>query len=96
MTTISLSSQELAAQKKKLHPDWKVIEGHHIEREFLFPDFQAALDFTNAVGKIAEEHDHHPDILLSYGKVKIQSWTHTAKGITHQDIDLARLCDQLV
>lgn len=43
--------------------DWKMIE-NKLEKSFEFEDFVSALDFTNKVGKLAEEQSHHPDILI--------------------------------
>src|SRR6202007_3389233 len=51
--------------------DWQVVDDHHLEREFKFKDFAEALAFTNKVGAIAEQHNHHPDILLGWGRVKV-------------------------
>jgi 4a-hydroxytetrahydrobiopterin dehydratase len=47
---------------------------------FTFPDFAMALDFTNQVGPLAEAEDHHPEILLTWGKVSVRVWTHTVGG----------------
>src|SRR5438093_2713925 len=56
--------------------NWHVINNHHIEREFKFPDFKRALDFTNKVGAIAEEQGHHPDLYLTCRKVDVKLMTH--------------------
>lgn len=74
---------------------WHVVDGHHLEREFTFPDFRSALAFTNRVGALAEAANHHPDIYLSWGKVRITLWTHTANGVTQKDHDLAKQIDAL-
>ncbi len=76
-------------------PNWRVVDEHHIVRSFTFPDFQKALDFVNRVGAIAEEQGHHPDILLTWGKVEITIWTHKVKGLTESDFILAAKIDQL-
>jgi len=76
-------------------PNWRVVDEHHIVRTFSFPDFQKALDFVNRVGAIAEEQGHHPDILLTWGKVEITTWTHSVKGLTESDFILAAKIDQL-
>jgi 4a-hydroxytetrahydrobiopterin dehydratase len=68
---------------------WSIVEDHHLEKTFTFPDFAAALAFTNEVGALAEEADHHPDIYLSWGKVRLTLWTHTANGLTEKDFALA-------
>jgi len=53
-------------------------------------DFAAALDFTNRVGELAERYNHHPEIVLEYGKVTVKWWTHTAGGVAANDCLLAR------
>jgi len=76
-------------------PNWKVVDEHHITRAFTFPDFQKALEFVNRVGAIAEEQGHHPDILLTWGKVEITIWTHKVQGLTESDFILAAKIDRL-
>ncbi len=70
-------------------PGWRIVEDHHLEKEFTFPDFAQALAFVNRVGAVAEEVGHHPDIYLGWGKVRVQIWTHTVNGLTGKDFDLA-------
>ena len=61
-----------------------------LSREFSFKDFKKALDFTNKIAKIAEELNHHPDILIhNYNKVTITSYTHTNNKVTEKDYQLA-------
>lgn len=74
---------------------WKIADNHHLEREFKFPDFAKALTFTNAVGAIAEEQQHHPDIFLSWGKVRVTTWTHDTGGITGKDYALVAKIDRI-
>jgi 4a-hydroxytetrahydrobiopterin dehydratase len=76
-------------------PDWKVVNEHHLQREFRFPDFKQALDFVNRVGSIAEEEGHHPAILLAWGKVQITLWTHKIDGLTESDFIMAAKIDRL-
>ena len=75
--------------------DWTVVDGHHIERVFGFPNFQKALDFTNQVGALAEAEGHHPDIYLAWGKVGVKIWTHKINGLTESDFVLAAKIDGL-
>ena len=76
-------------------PDWSVVRNHHVEREFEFPDFRRALSFTNAVGELAEEQGHHPDIYLAWGRVRVSIWTHKIDGLTESDFILAAKIDGL-
>jgi len=78
--------QKLATQ---LDNQWQVVQEHHLEKEFKFKDFRGALDFTNRVGELAEEQNHHPDIYLAWGKVKITLWTHKIDGLTESDFVMA-------
>lgn len=88
-----LKGEHLQALYQQLGNGWKVVDDHHLEKEFTFKNFREALAFTNKVGAIAEEQGHHPDIFLSYGKVKIQLWTHKINGLTESDFILAAKCD---
>jgi 4a-hydroxytetrahydrobiopterin dehydratase len=90
-----LQGEEIRKLSKELSPQWHVSQEHHLEREFTFDDFRQALDFVNEVGELAEEQGHHPDIYLSYGKVKIQLWTHKIDGLHENDFILAAKIDAL-
>ncbi len=74
---------------------WSVIDEHHLSRTFKFPDFAQALNFVNRVGGIAEQEDHHPDIYLAWGKVRIDIWTHKIDGLTESDFILAAKIDAI-
>lgn len=76
--------------------EWRVVDRHHLEREFRFRNFAEALAFTNKIGALAEEQNHHPDIALSWGKVLVTTWTHDARGITAKDFKLAGAIDRLL
>jgi 4a-hydroxytetrahydrobiopterin dehydratase len=76
-------------------PNWEVVNEHHLRRSFKFPDFQKALDFVNRAGAIAEELGHHPEILLTWGKAGITTWTHAVNGLTESDFTLAAKIDEL-
>ena len=92
-----LKGKELADLHQKLTESahWKIVNEHHITRTFLFPDFKQALGFVNRVGEVAEEQGHHPDILLTWGKVEITLWTHKIDGLTESDIIMAAKIDAL-
>ena len=74
--------------------DWQEVDGA-LQRTFELETFPAALEFVNQVGALAEEEDHHPDIAISYRKVTLRWWTHTAGGITDRDRELAAKTDLL-
>lgn len=91
----ALKGSLLAALHRQLGKGWKLIDEHHLEKEYSFKNFSQALAFTNKVGAVAEEEGHHPDILLSYGKVKIELWTHKINGLTESDFILAAKIETL-
>ncbi len=79
-------------------PHWQVIEQDGIprlERVFRFKDFLAALEFTQKVGALAEEQDHHPRIVTEWGRVTVQWWTHKIKGLHQNDFIMAAKTDVL-
>ena len=89
-----LKGTQLADLQEKLKNDWKIIDEHHLEKEYSFKNFKEALDFTIKVGELAENQDHHPDIFLAWGKVKLTIWTHKIDGLTESDFIFAAKADK--
>ena len=83
-----LKGEELSKLAEQIS-GWQVVNEHHIEKQFTFPDFKTALDFVNHAGAIAEAEGHHPDLFLSWGKVGVKTWTHKIDGLTESDFILA-------
>ena len=79
-------------------PDWEITEQEGIKklnRVFRFDDFAKALAFTNALGELAEEEDHHPALLTEWGRVTVTWWTHKIKGLHRNDFVMAAKADEL-
>jgi len=79
-------------------PQWQFIVRDgipHIQRIFKFKEYVQAVEFTNKIAAIAEEEDHHPLIILEWGKVTAQWWTHTVKGLHKNDFIMAAKTDEL-
>jgi len=93
--TPPLEGEALFEMAHSLGNEWKVINEHHLEKEFHFRDFKTALEFTDKVGKLAEQENHHPNIHLSWGKVRIVLWTHTIQGLSESDFILAAKIETL-
>ena len=74
--------------------DWS-LESNSITKDFSFNNFRESLDFVNKVGETAEEHNHHPDILVSYNIVRLTLTTHSEKGLTKRDFELAKEIDKI-
>jgi len=79
----------------QLADGWNVIEGHHLLREWSFPDFVSALEFTNSAGAVCEEQGHHADFEVGWGRVRAMIWTHKIDGLTESDFVLAAKFDRI-
>jgi 4a-hydroxytetrahydrobiopterin dehydratase len=95
--TPALAGAQLAALVEELHAaggKWAT-DNNKLRKTFVFPDFKSALRFVDAVGAMADEVDHHPDVELSWGKATIQIWTHTVGGLAEIDFVFAARCEKL-
>jgi 4a-hydroxytetrahydrobiopterin dehydratase len=90
-----LKGNELAVLARELGGDWRVVDEHHLEKEYKFKNFREALTFTNRIGELAEAKNHHPDIYLAWGKVRLTMWTHKIDGLTESDFVFAAKADKL-
>ncbi|HSJ97525.1 MAG TPA: 4a-hydroxytetrahydrobiopterin dehydratase [Myxococcota bacterium] len=75
---------------------WRIVDEHHLEKDYRLPDFAAALAFVNRIGAMAEEQKHHPDLELAWGRVRVRIWTHKIDGLTESDFVFAARCDALL
>jgi len=79
-------------------PNWELDDSKEIpkiRRRFKFENFSQALDFTNAVGNLAEQQGHHPRITTEWGRVKVTWWTHKIGGLHANDFIMAVKTDKL-
>lgn len=88
---VPLSRKEAEALLPQV-PAW-TLEEKSIIREFRFKDFHQAMDFVNRAAAIANEEDHHPDIFISYNKVKMILSTHKIGGLSMNDFIVAAKID---
>jgi len=88
-------SREEVQQRHRQVRDWTLRE-NSLEREFRFDDFDEAMDFVNDVAALARDADHHPDIHISYNKVRLELTTHRVHGLSGLDFDLAAQVDRLL
>lgn len=91
-----LARSEIGKLLKQI-ADWNLKEDGilKIVKNFKFKDFKEALVFVNAIGAIAEEEGHHPNICFTWGKVDITLWTHAVGGLSENDFILAAKIDKL-
>jgi 4a-hydroxytetrahydrobiopterin dehydratase len=92
-----LTDSEVSDLQKQIQ-GWqlKEIDGIlRLEKVFKRKNFVEALEFANKIGVIAEEEDHHPLIILEWGRVTVQWWTHVVKGLHKNDFIMAAKTDEL-
>ena len=80
-------------------PQWQIVvrDGlQQLERVFKLKNFSQALEFTNKIGAVAEEEDHHPLIVLEWGRVTVRWWTHVVEGLHKNDFIMAAKTDELM
>lgn len=92
-----ISDEELQAALKNLS-EWSVIQVNNLNqltRVYKFKNFVNALEFTNQVGVLAEEFNHHPALLTEWGKVTVNWWTHKINGLHENDVIMAAKTEKL-
>jgi len=88
-----LSINEIQEKMNDLN-NWEMI-GDGMTKQFQFDDFKKAMEFVNKIAEEAEKINHHPDMIISYNKVKITLTTHSAGGLTQKDFELAKIIDSI-
>lgn len=91
----TVTEQEKSSLHKEV-PGWEIIEVEgedQLHRVFKLKNFAQALAFTNKVGDLAEAENHHPKVLLEYGKVTVSWWTHSIGGLHKNDFIMAARTD---
>lgn len=95
----ALTEEELAAKLKEMAPEWKTGKNEkgipYIERIKHAHSFMEGIDFVHKVAEMAEENNHHPDIIINYKRITVRYWTHTACGVTLADVQMAQKIDSL-
>ncbi len=90
----ALGGERVQEMLGQLQPGWRVNAQGHLEKSYDFKDFAQALAFVNRVGAIAEAEGHHPDLYLSWGKCRVEIWTHKIQGLAESDFYLAAKTDR--
>jgi len=91
-----LSLDRVVWLKQRISPRWEIVDGHHLVREIRRKDFREALKLANLVGEIAESQGHHPDLLVSWGKLTVTLFTHAIGGLHENDFIMAARIDELL
>ncbi|MCG7899648.1 MAG: 4a-hydroxytetrahydrobiopterin dehydratase [Candidatus Thiodiazotropha weberae] len=89
------SDEEIEARLKEALPNWYLEKGW-IRRKYKTSGWKATLMVVNRVGHLAEAAFHHPDLTVSYAFVIVKLVTHSAKGVTNKDFELAGKIEEVV
>jgi 4a-hydroxytetrahydrobiopterin dehydratase len=79
-------------------PDWTIESADGVPRLtrcLSFKNFTAAMRFAVAVGRSADEQDHHPELVVTWGRVQVSWWTHAAGGLHRNDFVMAAKTDAI-
>jgi 4a-hydroxytetrahydrobiopterin dehydratase len=90
-----LTDDEVAELHPKV-PEWEIVEVdgiNRLQRIFKFKDYIEAVAFTNKIAMSAEKEDHHPLLIVEWGRVTVQWWTHIVKGLHKNDFIMAAKTD---
>jgi 4a-hydroxytetrahydrobiopterin dehydratase len=75
--------------------DWSIEQEYHLTKTYGFPDFAQAMAFADEIGALAEDEQHHPELHIGYGHVKVELWTHKIDGLTEADFVFAAKVDAI-
>ena len=87
-----------AEKLMQIIPSWALNDGefsHMLTREYMFKNFTDAVKFSVKIAELADEQDHHPKLIIEWGKVSIFWWTHLIKGLHLNDFIMAAKADAL-
>ncbi len=91
----SYNDADIEARLKEQLPNWHLEDGW-IRRKYKTAGWKGTLMVINTVGHLAEAAFHHPDLSASYAFVIVKLMTHSAKGVTNKDFELARKIEEVV
>ncbi len=92
--TPPLTARDIAPLLAQLD-GWEVEESKKLVKSFRFKNFVQAVAFTNAIAQVAEEEQHHPDLYVRWGQVRVLLWTHKIDGLTESDFVMAAKIDRV-
>jgi 4a-hydroxytetrahydrobiopterin dehydratase len=90
-----LSEEEIGPLLAQV-PGWEIASSHHLHRVVPTADFAESLALANRIGAVAEKAGHHPDLLVAWGRLIIDIFTHKIDGLTKSDFILAAKIDELL
>ena len=88
-----LTAEEISRLSSQIN-GWQVIDNKRLTKTFKYRDFKGPMKLADKVADIAEDEGHHPDLLVRYGELKVELWTHKIDGLTESDFILAAKIDE--
>ena len=88
-------SDEAVSAFLSAHPGWSRLGEPALSKTFSFRDYAAGIAFVVRLAFAAEKRDHHPDLHVHWGRVRVDWSTHDAGGITAVDIEMAETADRI-
>lgn len=89
-----LEEKEVERLLRELEPQWQIENGKKLSRSYHFDNFLKPMRLAKVLADIAEEQQHHPDLVIRWGELKIDLWTHAINGLSEADFILAAKFDQ--
>ena len=92
------ATKEQISKFLNIYLEWELIEDNQVpqlKRIYKFNDYIGAVDFTKKIADISEKENHHPSILLEWGKVTVRWWTHKIKGLHENDFIMSAKTDEI-
>ena len=92
------ATKEQISEFQNNYLEWELIEDNQVpqlKRIYKFNDYMGAVDFTKKIADISEKENHHPSILLEWGKVTVRWWTHKIKGLHENDFIMSAKTDEI-
>ncbi len=91
-----LGPEAIDELRRQISPEWAVVSGHHLERQVRLKNFAQAMALANRIAEIAERQGHHPDLLVSWGRLTVTLFTHAIDGLHQNDFIMAARIDALL
>lgn len=90
-----LGNEEIKGLHERLDLPWEVVDGKKLKYEFFFDTFADAMVFVNDVAAVADDENHHPNIIISCDRVVIECITNAVAGLTENDFIIARKSEMM-
>lgn len=91
----AMQGDDLTHYMAQLDSDWEIVDDSYLSRVFYLADHSDAVELVNDISDIAMSEDHYPDVMLSFGVVKVLVKTSQVDGLHENDFIVAAKIDRL-